>query len=176
MPHYRRIWQAGGTYFFTVTLLQRGTDLLTCHVDLLRDAVKTVRRRYPFIIHGWVVLPDHLHCVIELPPGDTDFARRWRLIKLVFSRGLPVDEPRSLQRLKRGERGIWQRRYWEHLIRDERDFQAPLDYVHVNPLKHGLVARVADWSYSTFHRLVEQGVYPLDWCGENDADATGHGE
>ena len=175
MPYYRRLWQAGGTYFFTVTLSQRNTDLLTHHIDLLRDAVKIVRRRYPFIIHGWVVLPDHLHCVIELPPGDADFARRWRLIKLVFSKGLPIDEKRSSYRLKRGERGIWQRRYWEHLIRDERDFQAHLDYVHVNPLRHGLVVRVADWPYSTFHRLVKEGVYPLDWCGD-DADATGYGE
>jgi putative transposase len=175
MPHYRLLWQAGGTYFFTVTLLQRDTDLLTRHIDLLRNAVKTVRRRYPFIIHGWVVLPDHLHCVLEMPPEDIDFARRWRLIKLVFSKGLPTNEQRSSYRLSRGERGIWQRRYWEHLIRDERDFQAHLDYVHVNPLKHGLVVRVADWPYSTFHRLVEEDVYPLDWCGD-DADATGHGE
>jgi putative transposase len=175
MPHYRRLWQAGGTYFFTVTLLQRNTDLLTRHIALLRNAVKSVRRRYPFIIHGWVVLPDHLHCMIELPPEDADFARRWRLIKLVFSKGLPMNEPRSSHRLKRGERGIWQRCYWEHLIRDERDFQAHLDYGHVNPLKHGLVARVADWPYSTFHRLVEEDMYPLDWCGDN-ADATGHGE
>ncbi|HEX8887276.1 MAG TPA: transposase [Noviherbaspirillum sp.] len=144
MPYYRRLWQAGGTYFFTVTLLQRNTDLLTRHIDLLRNAVKAVRRRYPFIIHGWVVLPDHLHCVIELPPEDTGFARRWRLIKLVFSKGLPIHEQRSSYRLQRGERAIWQRRYWEHLIRDEHDFHAHLDYVHVNPLKHGLVVRVAD--------------------------------
>lgn len=175
MPHYRRLWQAGGTYFFTVTLLQRNTDLLTRHIALLRNAVKSVRRRYPFIIHGWVVLPDHLHCVIELPPEDADFARRWRLIKLVFSKGLPIEEQRSSYRLERGERGIWQRPYWEHPIRGERDFQAHLDYVHVNPLKHGLVVRVADWLYSTFHRLVEEDMYPLDWCGDN-ADATGHGE
>ncbi|MFL6716603.1 MAG: REP-associated tyrosine transposase [Burkholderiaceae bacterium] len=175
MPHYRRLWQAGGTYFFTVTLLQRNTDLLTRHIALLRNAVKSVRRRYPFNIHGWAVLPDHLHCVIELPLEDADFARRWRLIKLVFSKGLPIEEQRSSYRLKRGERGIWQRRYWEHLIRDEHDFQAHRDYVHVNPLKHGLVVRVADWPYSTFHRLVEEDVYPLDWCGDN-ADATGHGE
>nr|WP_217346445.1 transposase [Noviherbaspirillum sp. L7-7A]MBV0880866.1 transposase [Noviherbaspirillum sp. L7-7A] len=175
MPYYRRLWQAGGTYFFTVTPLRRNTDLLTRHIDLLRNAVKIVRRRYPFIIHGWVVLPDRLHCVIELPPEDTGFARRWRLIKLVFSKGLPIDEKRSSYRLKRGERGIWQRRYWEHPIRDERDFQAHLDYVHVNPLKHGLAVRIVDWPYSTFHRLVEEGVHPLDWCGD-DADTTGHGE
>ncbi len=102
MPHYRRLWQAGGTYFFTVTLLRRDTDLLTRHIDLLRHAVKTVRRRYPFLIHGWVVLPEHLHCVLELPPEDANFARRWRLIKLVFTKGLPADERRSPYRLQRG--------------------------------------------------------------------------
>ncbi|GAB3377744.1 REP-associated tyrosine transposase [Lysobacter fragariae] len=166
MPDYRRAWRAGGTYFFTVTLLQRrGNDLLTRHVDVLRDVVTRVRRRHPFFVHGWVVLPDHLHCLIELPPGDADFATRWRLIKMGFSKALPKSERRSAVRLRRGERGIWQRRYWEHLIRDEADFQRHLDYVHINPLKHGLVSRVADWPYSTFHRYVGSGDLPLEWAG-----------
>jgi putative transposase len=166
MPDYRRAWHPGGTYFFTVNLLQRqGNDLLTRHIDLLRHTVAAVQHRHPFVIHGWVVLPDHLHCVIELPAGDADFAKRWRLIKMYFSKALPRIEGRSAVRVRRGERGIWQRRYWEHLIRDEADFQAHMDYVHINPLKHGLVARVADWPYSTFHRLVEADVYPADWAG-----------
>jgi len=108
MPDYRRAWHPGGTYFFTVNLLQRqGNDLLTRHVDLLREVVTSVRQRHPFIIHGWVVLPEHLHCVIELPPDDADFATRWRLIKIAFSKALPKTERRSPVRMARNERGIW---------------------------------------------------------------------
>ena len=164
MPNYRRAWQPGGTYFFTVALLLRqGNDLLTRHVDLLRECVRSVRERHPFKIHAWVVLPDHLHCVIELPPDDADFATRWRLIKMGFSKALPHGETRSAVRVRRGERGIWQRRFWEHLIRDEADFRAHMDYVHINPVKHGLVEHVVDWPYSTFHGLVAKGVYVRDW-------------
>ena len=145
MPNYRRAWHPGGTYFFTVNLLQRqGNDLLTRHADLLRKIVRAVQARHPFHIHGWVVLPEHLHCVIELPQGGADFATRWRLIKMDFSKALPKAERLSKVRAARGERGIWQRRYWEHLIRDEADMQAHMDYVHFNPVKHGLVRRVAD--------------------------------
>ncbi len=125
MPNYHRAWCPGGTYFFTVNLLQRSdNDLLVRHIDLLRDAVRTVRLAHPFKIHAWVVLPEHMHCVIELPAGDADFALRWRLIKIRFSKSLPDKEWRSATRLRRGERGIWQRRYWEHLIRDDADFAA----------------------------------------------------
>ena len=171
MPDYRRAWCPGGTYFFTVNLLQRhGNDLLTRYVQVLREAVRVVRRRHPFVIHGWVVLPDHLHCVIELPPNDMAFATRWRLIKMDFSKALPRKERLSAVRMRRGERGIWQRRYWEHLIRDDADFRAHMDYVHINPVKHGLVKSVAQWPYSTFHRLVAQGMYPLDWAGSVEAE------
>jgi putative transposase len=164
MPNYRRVWVPGGTYFFTVNLLRRcGNDLLVRRIEDLREVVASVKERHPFSIHAWVVLPDHLHCVIELPEGDIDFALRWRLIKAYFSKRLPVMERRSDLRLARGERGIWQRRFWEHLVRDERDFAAHMDYVHINPLKHGLVERVVDWPYSTFHRWVEAGVYCNDW-------------
>jgi len=149
-----------------VNLLQRqGNDLLTRHIETLRDSVRRVRKLYPFHIHGWVVLPEHLHCVMELPPQDADFATRWRLIKMAFSKAIPYTERLSAVRARRGERGIWQRRYWEHLIRDEADYRAHMDYVHINPVKHGLVERVADWPYSTFHRLVADGVYPPDWAG-----------
>ncbi|MDO8926270.1 MAG: transposase [Sideroxyarcus sp.] len=171
MPDYRRAWHPGGTYFFTVNLLQRqDNDLLTRHIETLRTVVKSVQQRHPFRIHGWVVLPEHLHCVIELPPGDADFATRWRLIKMDFSKALPRNERISAVRTRRGERGIWQRRYWEHLIRDERDFRAHMDYVHINPLKHGLVDRVAEWPYSTFHRLVAQGIYPADWADGSEGE------
>ena len=173
MPDYRRAWYPGGTYFFTVNLLNRhGNDLLTRHIDALRESVRSVKLRHPFRIHGWVVLPDHLHCVIELPPGDADFATRWRLIKMGFSKASPRHERISKVRSARGERGIWQRRYWEHLIRDEADFQAHMDYVHINPLKHGLVECVADWPYSTFHRLVVAGVYPRGWAGGGEVGVT----
>ena len=166
MPNYRRAWHPGGTYFFTVNLLRRqGNDLLTRQFELLRDTVRSVRQRHPFAIHGWVVLPEHLHCVIELPAGYADFATRWRLIKMEFSKALPRTEHLSDVRARRGERGIWQRRYWEHLIRDDDDFRAHMDYVHINPVKHGLVKRAFEWPYSTFHRLVEDGVYPADWAG-----------
>jgi putative transposase len=169
MPNYRRAWHTGGTYFFTVNLLERSNnDLLVRHIDLLRESVRVVRASYPFTIHAWVVLPEHLHCVIELPIGDADFALRWRLIKSHFSKSLSKTELLSATRVRRGERGIWQRRFWEHLIRDEKDFSAHMDYVHINPLKHGLVKKIADWPYSTFHGLVEQGVYPINWAGGDE--------
>ncbi len=164
--NYRRAWHKGGTYFFTVNCLQRkNNDCLVCNIDLLRAVIAKVKKTHPFHIHAWVVLPEHMHCVIELPEGDADYARRWMLIKMFFSRGIPKNERRSKTRIERRERGIWQRRYWEHLIRDERDYQAHMDYVHINPVKHGLVVQVKDWPYSTFHKMVEQGVYTQDWGG-----------
>ena len=170
---YRRVWHPGGTYFFTVNLHRRqGNDLLVKQIEHLRNSVSLVKRNHPFVIHGWVVLPEHMHCVIELPEGDCDFAMRWRLIKLNFSKCLPINEYRSRVRSKRGERGIWQRRYWEHLIRDEKDFTAHMDYVHINPVKHGLVKRVVDWPYSTFHRLVAKGVYSVDWAGGSELELS----
>ncbi len=171
MPNYRRAFYPGGTYLFTVNLLQRrNNDLLIKHINLLREVVATVRKSHPFDIHAWVVLPDHLHCVLRLPEDDTDFSVRWRLIKAGFSRRLPKTERRSTVRQARGERGIWQRRFWEHLIKDEQDYQAHMDYVHINPLKHGLVKQVIDWPYSTFHRLVAQGIYVSNWAGGKEAD------
>jgi putative transposase len=163
---YRRAWCQGGTYFFTVNLLERGgNDLLVKHIESLKRNIRIVKQTHPFKIHGWVVLPDHMHCVIELPGNDTDFPLRWRLIKAGFSKAIPKTERRSSVRRRRGERGIWQRRYWEHLIKDEIDYQAHMDYVHINPVKHGLVKRVIDWPHSTFHYHVEAGVYPSNWCG-----------
>jgi putative transposase len=166
---YRRAWHAGGTYFFTLNLLQRrDNDLLIRHIDILKSIIKKVKNKHPFIIHGWVVLPDHLHCVIELPTNDADFATRLRLIKSGFSKAIPKTEYRSDVRIKRGERGIWQRRYWEHLIKNDADFQAHMDYVHINPVKHGLVKQVSDWPYSTFRRWVKLGVYSANWAGGSE--------
>ena len=174
MPNYRRAFVPGGTWFFTVNLLQRrDNELLVREIDLLRQVIRQVRHRHPFKIDAWVVLPEHMHCVFTLPPDDCDFSLRWRLIKSGFSRALPKTETFSAARKKYGERGIWQRHYWEHLIRDEIDFQTHVDYVHVNPLKHGLVKRVRDWPYSTFHRDVETGIYALDWCGDVEFEVGG---
>ena len=176
MPDYRRARLAGGTWFFTVNLLQRkDNDLLVRRVDLLREVVRQVRGKRPFTIDAWVVLPEHLHCIWTQPPGDADFSTRWRLIKSAFSRAIPPTEWRSAIRLRANERGVWQRHFWEHLIADEQDYARHLDYVHVNPLKHGWVKRVQDWPYSTFHRYVRDGVYPLDWCGDAGMGA-GFGE
>ncbi len=145
MPNYRRAQVEGATWFFTVNLQQRrGNDLLVRHIDTLRESICHVRRLHPFGIDAWVVLPEHMHCVWTLPPGDANFSLRWRLLKTFFCRALPADEYRSAYRILRGERGIWQRRYWEHLIRDEGDFRRHVDYVHINPLKHGLVTQVID--------------------------------
>jgi putative transposase len=119
----------------------------------------------PFDVVAVVVLPDHLHCVWRLPEGDADNATRWRHIKTLFSRSITAGERRSRRRQAKGERGIWQRRYWEHLIADERDLATHVDYIHANPLKHRHVARVIDWPYSSFHRYVRDGVLPSDWAG-----------
>ncbi len=139
-------------------------ELLVRHVDALRESVARVRESYPFVILGWVVLPDHFHCVISLPENDDRFDLRWRLIKQHFSKQVPRTERLPATRQRRGERGLWQRRYWEHVIRDERDLRAHLDYVHMNPVKHGLASRALDWPYSTLHRLVRAGIYPSDWA------------
>lgn len=134
MPDFYRYRVPGGCYFFTVNLLERrGNTMLTDRIDLLRDAVRRVGRTRPFSIDAWIVLPDHLHAVWTLPPGDDDFSTRWRLIKTFFARGLPKAERLSRVRRADGERGIWQRRFWEHAIRNEEDYAAHMDYVHFNP-------------------------------------------
>ena len=176
MPDYRRWRVPGGTYFFTVNLLERRTDTLVRHVDLLRDAVRATRRQRPFHIDAWVVLPDHMHCIWTLPPGDDDFSNRWKAIKIRFVLGIPPTERRSRTRTTRGERGIWQRRFWEHVIRDDNDYARHVDYVHWNPMKHGLVQRLTDWPYSSFHRFVRQGILPAHWAGEIREDSADYGE
>jgi len=169
MTNYRRPKSTGASWFFTVNCARRhGNHLLVDNIDLLRQAFRQVKRRHPFRIEAMVVLPDHLHCIWTLPTGDADFANRWSLIKAGFSRQLPTGEQRSRSRERRGERGIWQRRYWEHLIRDEADFVRHMDYIHWNPVKHGWVRRVRDWPWSSFHSYVRQGVYPLDWATAAD--------
>jgi putative transposase len=164
MADYRRFQKTGATWFFTVNLAQRrGNRLLIDHVGALRMAFSEVKHKHPFMIDAVVVLPDHLHCIWTLPQGDSDFSTRWGLIKGHFSRQIKKGERISISREKRGERGLWQRRFWEHLIRDETDYSRHVDYIHWNPVKHGWVRYVKDWPYSSFHRHVEIGIYPENW-------------
>jgi putative transposase len=163
MTNYRRAFVDGGTYFFTVNLNDRGSSVLVDHIASLRSAFRYTRTRHPFQLDAIVVLPDHLHAIWTLPEGDADFPLRWRLIKAAFSRSVPRSESASESRLQRRERGIWQRRYWEHAIRDQEDFNRHLDYIHFNPIKHGYVLRAADWPYSSFRLMIKRGVYPEQW-------------
>lgn len=165
MPNYRRNRVPGGTYFFTVCLADRRSNLLVAQIDALRTVVKKVRAQRPFHIDAWVVLPDHMHCLWTLPEGDADFPGRWREIKKAFSKQIPLNECRTAVMAERGERGIWQRRYWEHTILDDRDYAVHMDYTHFNPVKHGLVSHVADWPLSTFYSCIKRGLYPDDWQG-----------
>ena len=168
MPNYRRALESGGRFFFTVDLLEQRQTLLVDEIALLREAVATTRRSHPFKIDAFVVLPDHIHAIWTLPPDDRDFSMRWRLIKSHFARAIPKQERLSDVRIARAERGIWQRRFWEHLIRDDTDYARHIAYCYINPVKHGLVQRVRDWPHSSFHRDVEAGIVPLDWAGEID--------
>lgn len=168
MPHYRRNWIAGGTFFFTLVTFERRPWLCDEWARAaLRTAIASVRRRHPFEIDAWVLLPDHLHCIWTLPSLDRDYATRWRLIKMLVAKScgqrLSGHRLPSSYRLRR-ERGLWQRRYWEHTLRDERDFGAHADYIHYNPVKHGLCESPGEWPYSTFRRWVLAGRYPPDWA------------
>lgn len=170
MPNYRRSRIEGGCYFFTVNLLERHQNrLFVEQIKLLRNVVKQVRSKHPFHIDAWVILPEHMHCIWTLPKSDADYALRMRLIKSLFAKRLPKTERSSIVRQRKGERGIWQRRFWEHTIRDENDYERHMDYVHFNPVKHGHVERVLDWPYSTFQHHVQLGVYSENW-GVEDFD------
>jgi putative transposase len=166
MSVYRRNYVKGGTYFFTVNLLDRKQTLLVDNVVALRQSVAKVKHKRPFHIDAWVVLPDHIHAVWTLPEGDADYSGRWREIKKAFNRYITADELRSPARQKQGERGIWQRRFWEHTINSDEDYRHHIDYVHINPVKHGLVTSVKDWPYSSFHRYVNHGLYDENWSVE----------
>ena len=181
MPNYRRVFVSGGCWFFTVNLLDRSSCLLVERIDALREAVLETRRRHPFKIDAMVVLPDHIHAVWTLPEGDSNFPVRWRLIKIGFSKSLPKGERLTQTQRARGERGIWQRRYWEHLIRDEQDFAHHIDYCWLNPVKHGLVTHVEDWPYSSFHRDMSGNPRLGNLSGfqkalANHLEPTGYGE
>ena len=165
MSNYRRPFIPGAGIFFTVALANRGSRMLVDHIDLLRGAVRQTRQERPFAINAWVVLPDHLHCVLTLPAEDADYPTRWRLIKTRFSRQLPAG-PLRPSHIRRGERGIWQRRYWEHHIRDHSDFAAHVRYCWTNPVKHGFVGSPEEWPYSSIHRDIANGDHDPKNAGQ----------
>ena len=153
MPRYIRAQQPGGTFFFTVVTHRRRKLFNEINRMILQKVIIEVQSTHPFNIDAWVLLPEHLHCIWTLPEGEMDFSKRWGLIKAKFSKEL------------KGHRTppVWQDRFWEHLIRNDQDFQKHLDYIHYNPVKHGLVESPKDWPSSTFHRYLQEGLYPLNW-------------
>ncbi len=161
MSNYLRLKRPGASYFFTVNLAHRGGALLTDHIAELRRCYARCVTDTPFRTDAIVVLPDHIHAIWTLPEGDADFSSRWRRIKAGFSRSLSISHPRSPSKHRKGERGLWQRRYWEHCLRDPEDFEAHLQYVLCNPVKHGLVSAARDWPYSSIHRDIAQARVPL---------------
>jgi putative transposase len=176
MSRYRRAIIPGGVFFFTVTLADRSSDLLVREIDRLRRIYKTVEESHPFETVAICILPDHIHALWTLPEGDADFPVRWSLIKSGFSRGLATAGSRSPSKLRKRERGLWQRRYWEHAIRNEADLDRHTDYIHYNPVKHGHVKRVCDWPYSSFNRYVARGVLRLEWGSDISEVPGAYGE
>ncbi len=182
MPRYRRDTTPGGTWFFTVTAHQR-KPLLTHDLvrEALRHAIIQTRRTHPFHIVAWVLLPDHMHCVWTLPQGDSGFSARWSMIKRRTSQVLAnypdLRSPSGISRARRRESTLWQRRFWEHRIRDITDMQHHVDYIHWNPVKHGLATNASDWPWSSFHRYVDEDVLTPDWGRDySSPESTRFGE
>ena len=167
MVKYRRFKIRGGVYFFTVTLQDRHSNYLTKYISLLTAAMRVTRERWPFKTIALVVLPDHLHAIWQMPDEDDNYSIRWMKIKSYFTQKL-TKENISIEKNTRRECNLWQRRFWEHTIRDEIDYEKHVNYIHYNPVKHNLVKRVGDWPYSTFHRYVKNGVLPANWSTEPD--------
>ena len=172
MVQYRRSRVAGGTFFFTVNLQDRRRTFLVEHADALRTIVRDAQTESPFVIDAMVVLPDHWHAVWTLPPGDAAYARRIQRIKARFTQHL-VRTGVNLANDARGEYRLWQKRFWEHTIRDDRDFEAHVNYVHINPVKHGYVTRAIDWPHSTIHRYVKNDLLPANWACASPEGAFG---
>ena len=160
MPNFRRANQPGGTFFFTVVTYQR-KPFLTQSIcrETLRQVVRQVCQEHPFTLDAWVLLPDHMHCIWTLVEGDADFSKRWGLIKARFTKTIRRVFPQA-------PKTIWQNRFWEHQVRDDLDFETHVEYIHYNPVKHGLVTNVKDWPFSTFHRFVRYGIYEINWGEE----------
>ena len=163
---YRRAFVEGGSFFFTLVAEKRRPIFASTEaVDVLRSAFRSVRASRPFVLDAMVVLPDHLHCIWTLPPDDADFAIRWRLIKTWFTKHCDpaLRSMLNASQAKRREQTLWQHRYWEHMLRDERDFERHVEYVHYNPVKHGYATSPLEWQHSSFRRYVEAGIYEADW-------------
>jgi putative transposase len=165
MVRYRRNFLAGGTFFFTATLADRTSSALTDRINALRAAVRLTRRQHPFAIDAAVILPDHLHVIMTLPPNDSDFSIRMSLVKRRFTAAV-VGAADAIAGYENSKYAVWQRRFWEHTIRNETDFERHADYIHFNPVKHGLVTRVRDWPHSSFRYYVRRGILPYDWAGD----------
>jgi len=175
---YRRAFVPGGSFFFTVVTEKRRPLFASADsVEVLRMAFRVVHSTRPFEVDAIVVLPDHLHCIWTLPRGDADFAIRWRLIKTWFTKHCnpALHAVPNRARTAKSEQALWQHRYWEHMLRNEADFARHVEYIHFNPVKHGLVSAAIEWPYSSFRRYVENGVYPPDWGrGTMDFEGAGH--
>jgi len=169
MSNYRRVKIEGAWYFFTVVTYKRRSFLTDDPVrPILKEAMRQVKTDRPFEMPAFCLMPNHLHCIWQMGAGDCDYSTRWSIIKRLFSKtyiaagGRPL--PQTDSRRKKRELGVWQRRFWEHRIRDEADYWNHVHYIHYNPIKHGLVERIADWPYSTYHRFCQQGIYDdFDW-------------
>lgn len=166
---YHRAFVPGGQYFFTVVTESRQNFLTNdVTVDLLRQAFRQVMLKRPFTIDAAVILPDHLHCIWTLPTDDQDFSTRWRLIKTWFTKHYQLESSLkpNAARIKKQQQALWQHRFWEHVLRDEHDYENHVNYIHFNPVKHGYTSRPSEWRYSSFHRFVKQGILPWDWGGQ----------
>ena len=164
MTDYRRLYIEGGTYFFTViTNERRPIFRKEENIDNLRAIFRTVMKKRPFKIEAIVILPDHIHCIWTLPKGDNDYSVRWKEIKYRFSLNYKGSFPTSESMKKKREKGLWQRRFWEHLIRNQEDLNRHIDYIHYNPVKHELTQKVIEWPYSSFRQYLEEGIYDRDW-------------
>ncbi len=180
MSHYRRNYVEGGTFFFTVVTYKRQPLLTDVAVDILRESFRECMYARHFTIEAIVVLPEHIHCIWQLPAHNYDYSVRWKEIKDCFTKeyirrvGEPAVKP-TASMLKKGEKGIWQRRFWEHTIQDEDDYRMHIDYIHYNPVKHGLVNAPKNWPYSSFHRFVKKGILSELWAGpaENFPEGIG---
>jgi len=168
MSEYRRLYRQQGWYFFTVVTYNREKILIQPdNLIRLRQSFRHVMAKYPFIMDAVVLLPDHIHCIWRLPPDDDDFSTRWKLIKRFFSTGM------NAPLTGRAEKKVWQRRFWEHLLRNEKDCQVHMDYIHYNPVKHGYVQSPYDWPSGSFRRAVKQGLYPADWGAKEPSNISG---
>jgi len=170
MVNYRRNYITGGSYFFTVNLYHRETGLLTQYIEELRHAFRIAKQQYPFQIDAIVILPDHLHTIWTLPHDDDNYPQRWRSIKSQFTRAIKA-KGCPIKKNKRGEYYVWQKRYWEHTIRDDKDLQRHIDYIHFNPVKHG---HVSNWKYSSFHQYVANGRLDKTWGNGNQCKENTH--